>query len=61
MTEVEPPKRQILYRHLDSLMMLEAPVIVLYYDESVRIAQKNITGLTTNPMNMLNLKKVSKE
>jgi len=61
MTEVEPHKRQILYRHLDSLMMLEAPVIVLYYDESVRIAQKNITGLTTNPMNMLNLKKVSKE
>ncbi len=61
MLENNPLRRTIRYRQLDSLIMEESPVVVLYYDESVRIVQNNVHGLTTNPMNMLNLKRVWKK
>lgn len=54
-------KRNILYREMDSIVMDEAPVVILYYDEVVRFVQKNITGMTANPVNMLNLKTVDKK
>ncbi|MFA5418432.1 MAG: ABC transporter substrate-binding protein, partial [Bacteroidales bacterium] len=60
MLETDPIHRTRYYRQLDSLMMEEAPVAILYYDESVRIVQKDVHGITTNPMNMLNLKRVTK-
>jgi len=60
MLENNPQRRTSYYRALDSLIMEESPVVVLYYDQSVRILQKNVHGLTTNPMNMLNLKRVWK-
>ena len=41
--------------------MKEAPVVILYYDEVVRFVQKNIAGMTANPVNMLNLKTVDKK
>lgn len=60
MLENDPKKRTTYYRQLDRIIMEEAPIVVLYYDESVRIVQKNVHGITTNPMNMLNLKRVTK-
>ena len=60
MLENNPYKRTYYYRQLDSLIMEESPIVVLYYDESVRIIQNNVHGLTTNPMNMLDLRKVHK-
>jgi peptide/nickel transport system substrate-binding protein len=54
-------KRNVLYRKMDSIVMEEAPVVILYYDEVVRFVQKNITGMTVNPVNMLNLKTVDKK
>ncbi|NTW32195.1 MAG: ABC transporter substrate-binding protein [Bacteroidetes bacterium] len=48
------------YRQMNRIIMEEAPVIVLYYDQVLRFCQKNITGLTSNPMNLLTLKKVKK-
>ncbi len=48
------------YRKMDSLIMNEAPVLVLYYDEAVRLVQNNISGLHINSLNLLNLKKVKK-
>lgn len=54
-------KRRIkLYREMDSLMMTRSPVVILYYDQAVRFVQKNIVGLTGNPINLLNLKRVKK-
>lgn len=50
--------RNRLYVSMDSLMMLESPVIVLYYDKVLRLSQNSVTGLRINPMNMLNLKQV---
>ncbi len=52
--------RQVLYRQMDRLMMEHAPIIPLYYDRSLRLLQKGITGLGTNPMNHLHLKRVRK-
>lgn len=53
--------RYILYRKMDSLVVSEAPVIPLYYDEAVRFTQKNVKGLGINPINLLDLKRVMKE
>ena len=49
------------YRQMDQIIMEEAPVVVLYYDEILRLVQNNITGLSSNPMNLLSLKRVKKE
>jgi peptide/nickel transport system substrate-binding protein len=53
-------KRNKLYQKMDSIVMEEAPVVILYYDQVVRFTQKNISGMTVNPINMLNLKTVEK-
>ena len=49
-----------LYQKMDQLVIDDAPIIPLYYDESVRLIQQNIKGLNTNPMNLLELKRVTK-
>jgi peptide/nickel transport system substrate-binding protein len=53
-------ERYKLYQQMDSLIIEDAPIVPLYYDQFVRFTQKNIRGLSTNPINLLNLKKVSK-
>jgi oligopeptide transport system substrate-binding protein len=49
-----------LYRRMDSIIVDEAPVIPLFYDEVVRLVNHHIVNLKTNPMNLLNLKSVVK-
>ncbi|GLB52301.1 peptide ABC transporter substrate-binding protein [Neptunitalea chrysea] len=53
-------ERIALYQKMDSLIIEEAPVVPLYYDQSIRFIQKNIKGLTGNGINFLTLKKVKK-
>jgi peptide/nickel transport system substrate-binding protein len=53
--------RRIFYSRMDHLIMEEAPVVILYYDQVLRFVQKNIEGLETDPMNMLSLKRVIKQ
>jgi peptide/nickel transport system substrate-binding protein len=48
------------YRQMDKLLIDDAPVVPLYYDQVVRLVHNNIQGLTSNSMNMLSLKKVKK-
>ncbi len=48
------------YRKMDRMMMEEAPVVVLYYDQVLRFTRQNITDFGCNPMNLLNLKHVKK-
>lgn len=50
-----------LYEKMDSLIVADAPVVPLYYDEVVRFVAKNVIGLTANPINLLNLKTVRKK
>ncbi|MFQ3576318.1 MAG: ABC transporter substrate-binding protein, partial [Cytophagales bacterium] len=58
-TESDPDRREDIYLKMDKIIIDECPVIVLYYDELVRLAQNNVVGLETNPMNMLFLEKVN--
>ena len=52
--------RGLKYMQMDKILVEEAPTVVLYYDEVLRFSQKNISGLGSNPLNMLNLKHVKK-
>ncbi len=52
--------RILHYRKIDSLIMEEAPVAILYYDQVTLFTSNNILGLTANPVNMLNLETVIK-
>ncbi|HKJ06022.1 MAG TPA: ABC transporter substrate-binding protein [Flavobacteriaceae bacterium] len=52
--------RYNLYQKMDSLIMDEAVIVPLYYDEAVRFTQKNIEGLGVNAINILDLKRVKK-
>lgn len=56
--ETDPAGRNLLYRSLDSIMMADAPVIPLYYDEVYRFTRRGIRGLEPDAMNMLKLKYV---
>ncbi|MBN4061603.1 ABC transporter substrate-binding protein [Bacteroidales bacterium AH-315-I05] len=60
MGETDNKKRYELYHQMDRLIMEEAPVVPLYYDEVVRLVHHNIEGLEINPMNLLVLKNVKK-
>ena len=41
-------------------MLAEAPVIVLFYDEVIRLTQPAVRGLKADPMNQLRLERVRK-
>jgi peptide/nickel transport system substrate-binding protein len=52
--------RATLYTRMDSLLISEAPLVPLYYDQVVRFTQKNVQGLGINALNLLELKRVKK-
>lgn len=60
-TEINDSIRFKLYKDMDQIIIDEAPVVVLYYDQVLRFTQKNIKNLGSNPMNLLSLKRVNKE
>ncbi len=58
MSVLDTKTRTTLYRQMDSIVMEESPVVILYYDEVLRFVNKRVKGMTINPVNLLNLKKV---
>ena len=58
-------KKSISYEkisnELENIIRRYSPIIPLYYDMSVRIVPKNISGLEANAINQLNLKRVVKK
>lgn len=52
--------KNVIYQKMDQMLIDDAPVVPLYYDQVIRLVSKRIKGLTTNPMNLLNLKTVKK-
>lgn len=58
LAENDDGRRYALYHQMDRIIVEEAPVVPLFYDEVLRFSQKNIKGLTPNAMNLLNLKTV---
>ena len=59
-TTVNDSLRFMLYSEMDRIIIEESPLVPLYYDMVVRFIQNDVKGLGSNPMNLLNLKKVSK-
>lgn len=49
------------YRKMDRLVMEEAPVVILFYDEVLRFVRKEVSGLGSNPINLLDLTYVKKK
>jgi peptide/nickel transport system substrate-binding protein len=49
--------RFILYHAMDNLIMEDAVIVPLYYDQVVRFIPAGLQGLDSNPMNLLSLKK----
>ena len=50
--------RWALYRNMDSLVMQNAPVIPLFYDQMTHFISKRVTGFAATPMNVIDLKRV---
>lgn len=52
--------RYALYQQMDQIILDEAAIVPLYYDQVIRFVQLNIQHFESNGMNMLNLKRVEK-
>ena len=58
--EINDSIRYAYYRKMDQMIMNDAPVVILYYDQVLRFVRNNISGIGMNAMNLLSLKKVKK-
>jgi len=54
----ELENRVVLYEQMDSIVINQAAIIPLYYDNVMRFTHKNVRGLGSNAMNLLDLKRV---
>ena len=52
--------RYVQIAKLNEMLMLDAPVLPLYYDQVSHFVRSNVHGLQTNPVNMLDLRPVRK-
>jgi len=57
---VNQETRTILSQQCDSMVMENAPVVPLFYDQVIRFYHKNILNLEGNALNLLELKRVQK-
>jgi peptide/nickel transport system substrate-binding protein len=58
LAENDDAKRYEIYHQMERIIIEEAPVVPLFYDEVLRFSQKNIEGLEPNALNLLDLKRV---
>nr|WP_315418124.1 ABC transporter substrate-binding protein [uncultured Pedobacter sp.] len=59
--EADNKKRFELYRKMDQIVMDYAPVVPLFYDQSVVMLQNNISGYSFNPLSLMILKRIKKK
>ncbi len=59
--ESDNEKRFELYRKMDKILITEAPMVPLFYDQVFRLVSNNISEFSLNSMNLLNLKRVKKK
>jgi len=61
LNEPDNAKRFEIYKEMDKIIIEEAPIVPLFYDQVFRLVNNNIENFTLNPMNLLNLKRVKKK
>jgi peptide/nickel transport system substrate-binding protein len=54
---LDDKRRNRLYQMLDSMVIADAVIVPLYYDQVVRFVPLDLKGLGSNPMNLLDLKR----
>ena len=50
--------RYSLYNQMDRMIVADAPVVPLFYDEVIHLVQPNVKGMENNGLNLLELRKV---
>ncbi len=60
LSELDANKRYDLYKEMEKIVIDEAPVIFLFYDETAVFTRSNIKGINKNALNLLDLKRVDK-
>lgn len=50
--------RWVLYRKMDSLAIRNAPLIPLFYDQMLHFTNNRVSGFSSTPMNLIELKRV---
>jgi oligopeptide transport system substrate-binding protein len=60
LTEDNDSLRKIQENAMDRIIIAEAPVVPLWYDEAIRLVQPSVTGLEPNGLNLLELRHVKK-
>ena len=60
MTVSDPKDKIRSYQKLDSIIVAEAPVIFLFYDETALFVDKSVQGLEPNALNLLTVKSITK-
>lgn len=58
--ETDMGRRYDLYRKMEQILIEEAPVVFLFYDETSQFARRDVTGIPRNAINLLSLKRVRK-
>jgi oligopeptide transport system substrate-binding protein len=58
--ETDTERRLALYQKMDAILIEEAPVVFLFYDETAQFAHRSIQGLPRNAINLLSLKRTKK-
>lgn len=52
-------KRYRVYRQMDSMAISDAPLVPLFYDQLLHFTQNEVQGFSSNPMNLIELKRVT--
>jgi peptide/nickel transport system substrate-binding protein len=50
--------RYLLYQEMDRMILADAPVVPLFYDQVIHLIQSNVHGLKSNALNQLELRTV---
>lgn len=58
LTENNDSIKNALYRQMDQLMINDAPVVPLWYDEVIHLVNKRVRGFPPNGQNLLELRRV---
>lgn len=57
--EANDSVRYALYRQMDQLVINDAPVVPVWYDEALHLVNTNVTGMQANALNLLELRRVN--
>ncbi len=58
LAENDNTKRYDLYHQMERILIEEAPVVFLFYDETARFSKKQVSGFNNNAINLLSVKRL---